>query len=221
VHGDEEIPLWKRVQRRGERTRIGLEHVMASCAIPLIFPAIEVEGEYYGDGSVRQSAPLAPAIHLGADRLLAVATRHDRRKRGIARRDVNGYPPPAQVLSMLFNAIFLDTLEADAERLNRINQLLASAPGSRPGGLRPIELLVIRPSLDLGSLALAYQNRLPRTLRFLLRGLGTHRTRSPDLLSYLIFEREYLSRLFELGYEDAHGEWSRIERFLAGEDRAA
>ncbi len=217
VHGAPGIPTWERVRRCGRATKMGVEHVMASSALPLIFPAISVDGEYYGDGSIRQAAPLAPAIHLGADRLLAVATRYSPTLDEVQARAIRGYPPPAQVLGMLFNTLFLDTLEADAERLERINRVLAALPpgGEPPNGLRKIDLLVLRPSRDLGKLAERYKRMLPRSLRILLRGLGIQRIRGADLLSYLIFEGPHISAVMELGYEDALSQWSAIERFLA------
>ncbi len=223
VQGAPDIPTWERVRRCGVATKINVEHVMASSALPLIFPAIQVDGEYYGDGSIRQAAPLAPAIHLGADRLLAIATRYRPTLSEVRRRKLRGYPPPAQVLGMLFNTLFLDTLDGDAERLERINRVLAALPpGSpSPNGLRSIDLLVVRPSRDLGTLAEAYKRLLPRSLRLLLRGLGIQRIRSADLLSYLIFEAPHISAVMELGYEDALSQWPEIERFFAQQDTAA
>ncbi len=217
VQGGPGTPTWERVRRCGLATRIGVEHVMASSALPLIFPAISVDGEYYGDGSIRQAAPLAPSIHLGAERLLAVATRYGPTLDEVRARAIRGYPPPAQILGMLFNTLFLDTLEADAERLERINRVLeALPPGTAPpNGLRQIDLLVLRPSRDLGKLAEGYKRILPRSLRILLRGLGIQRIRGADLLSYLIFESPHISAVMELGYEDALSQWPEIEQFFA------
>jgi NTE family protein len=219
VQGGEGVPTWERVRRCGLATKITVDHVMASGSIPLIFPAIPIDGEYYGDGSIRLSAPLAPAIHLGADRLLAIATRYSPTLDEVRALATAGYPPPAQLLSALLNSIFLDALEADAERLQRINRLLSALPPgtSSSDGLRPIELFVIRPSRDLGLLAEEHKSRLPRSLRFLLRGLGSHRTHGSELLSYLIFEAPFISRVLELGYEDALTRWDEIERFFAGD----
>ena len=216
VDGAPNVQSWERVRRCGIRTDIGVEHVMASCSLPLIFPAIEMDGVYYGDGSIRQAAPLAPAIHLGADRMLAVSTRYLATSVEIRSRSVEGYPPPAQILSMLFNTIFLDTLEGDVERLRRLNKVLEMVPDGQPApdGLRPIDILVLRPSKDLGRLAAEYKGKLPRSLRFMLRGLGAHRVRRPDLLSYLLFEEPYVGRLVELGYEDALSQWPKIETFF-------
>lgn len=216
VEGQADIATWERTRRCGVATRITLDHVLASGALPLIFPAISIEGEYYGDGSIRQAAPLAPAIHLGADRLLAVATRYSPTLNEVRGLATAGYPPPAQIMGILLNSIFLDTLDVDAERLQRVNRLLEGIPPSSPvpEGLRPINLLVIRPSRDLGSMAEGFGRLLPRSLRFMMRGLGIQRHRSADLLSYLIFEQPYLSLVMELGYEDALSNWGRIERFF-------
>jgi NTE family protein len=217
VHGPENIPTWNRARRSGVRTKTTVDHVMASSALPLIFPAIDVDGEYYGDGSIRQAAPLAPAVHLGADRLLAIATRYGATLAEVRERATAGYPPPAQVIGLLFNTIFLDTLEQDAERLQRLNDVLDALPYGipNPGGLRRVRLHVIRPTRDLGVLAIGYRNKLPRALRLLLRGMGVERVRSGDLLSYLIFEEPYVSQLIELGYDDTRARWDEFERFFA------
>lgn len=218
VHGGEDSPTWERARRCGKAAKIGIDHVMASSAIPLIFPAIEVDGDYYGDGSMRQTAPLAPAIHLGADRLLAIATRYAPTLEEARSRAITGYPPPAQIIGLLFNAIFMEALDADAERLERLNRLIdALPPSTDPEDLRRIDLLVIRPSRDLGQLAAEHSPKLPRSLRFVLRGLGIQRVRGADLVSYLSFEAPYIGRVMELGYEDGLSQWPEIERFLAGD----
>lgn len=220
VHGQEDVPLWQRVRRISLRTRIGVEHVMASSSIPLVFPAVKVSDEYYGDGSIRQAAPLAPAIHLGANRLLAISTRYSPTLEEVEERMTPQYPPPAQIIGMLFNTIFLDTLEGDAERLRRINEILDALPeGSHsPEDLRKIRLLVIRPSRDLGNMAEGYRKRLPRSLRFMLRGLGVQRLRGPELLSYLLFETPYVASVMELGYEDTMSQWNEIEPFFTTDE---
>ena len=213
-----EIETWERVGRRAVQARIGVDHVMASSALPLIFPAIPLDGDYYGDGSIRQHAPLAPAIHLGASHLLAISVRYSRTVVEASEPQVQGYPPPAQVLGMLMNAVFLDSLSMDSERVERVNELISLLPVGTPvpGGMRRIELLVLRPSRDLGKLSADLGKYLPRTLRMLLGGLGTDRLRSPDFLSYLLFERPYIERLLQLGYDDGIAQWDQVERFLAG-----
>lgn len=217
VHGGKDAPTWERARRCGTSTTISVDHVMASSSIPLIFPAVKLDGEYYGDGSIRQAAPLAPAIHLGAERLLAIATRYAPTLEEVRDRARPGYPPPAQILSLLFNTIFLDTLEGDAERLGQINRVLEALQAEKtdPEGLRRIELLVIRPSRDLSALAEDHKGSLPKSLRFVLRGLGVQHARGAELLSYLIFEPPYLSQIMELGYEDALSQWDEIERFYS------
>lgn len=192
---------------------------MASAALPVIFPAIQVGDEYFGDGSIRQSAPLAPAVHLGAERLLAISVRYPLSEDEREVPQIRGYPPPAQILGMIMHGVFIDALENDAERLQRINRTLgALPPGVRhPDGLRPVDILLLRPSRDLGKMSADLVGNLPRALRVVARGLGASRTTTPDFLSYLLFERAYIERLMSLGFEDAHSNWDRIEAFLQGQ----
>ncbi len=215
VHGAEDVPTWRRAGRGSVRTRISEDHVLASSALPLIFPAIAIGDEYFGDGSIRQISPLAPAIHIGARRLLAISVRY--RAPGNAQAESAGYPPPAQVMGMLMNAVFLDAMESDAERLERVNRSLIATSTDRPHpeGLQPLELLVLRPSRDLGDLARDLAGHLPHALRYLLRGLGSSTSKSQDMLSYLLFERPYIERLIELGRADALAHWDRIAPLLA------
>lgn len=199
----ERVETWQRPQRRAFETKLRIDHVMASAALPILFPAVRLEGSWHGDGGVRLATPLAPAIHLGAGRILAVSTRYRRSAAEADVPDVNGYPPPAQIGGVLLNSIFLDLLDQDAHQLERINRLIAGLPEGRREGLRPIRLLTLRPSVDLGRLASEFEPRLPRGFRFLTRGLGTRETRSSDLLSLLLFQPDYLSRLVEIGEADA------------------
>jgi len=213
------IEMWERTRRHAVATHLDVDHVMASAAIPLFFPARNVAGDWYGDGSLRQGSPLAPAVYLGADRILVVSSRYGART-GDQGGTGDGYPPAAQVLGLMLNSIFLDNVDADAERLERINEIVARVPDRRKWLIseRPVSMLVIRPSNDLGRLAARYETRLPRGLRYLVRGLGTRRVASPDLLSYLMFEGEYLRELIRLGERDASRNWLRIRRFLDGGD---
>jgi NTE family protein len=212
VHGIEGIRTWERAGRIAVRASIGVDHVLASSALPILFPAIGLGKNFYGDGSSRQTAPLAPAVHLGAGRILAISLRYKRSRAEEAEVQIRGYPPPAQVLGLLLNSIFLNVLEADAERLERVNRSMAAlAPGQRhPDRLRPIRLRVLHPSRDLGKLSHDLAHCLPQGLRFLIRGLGSRRLRSPDFLSYLLFERPYVERLLELGRADALAQWDVI-----------
>jgi NTE family protein len=209
-----ELESWERANRRGVKTRITVDHVLASAALPLIFPAVELEGGWYGDGGIRMYTPLAPAIHLGADTILAISTRYPRNRVEASRKVITGYPPPAQVAGVLLNAIFLDAVEQDAYRLERINRLLGAIPSDERKGLRPIRLLTPRPSRDLGRLAADYEAKLPRAFRFLTRGLGTRETSSPDFLSLLMFQPDYLRQLIEIGEQDAENHLDEIQQLL-------
>ena len=216
VQGEEDLRMWRRPQREARREHLTLDHVLASAAIPLLFPAVQLGDGHYGDGSVRQTAPLAPAIHLGARRILAVSSRYPRDVEEARRPSVEGYPPIAQIGGVLANSSFLDTLETDARWVRRVNRLVSKIPEEerRRERLQEIDLLVLRPSRDLGRLAAEYERELPRTLRFLTRGLGTRESDSPDLVSYLLFERGYLRHLIELGERDAERQWPRLASFL-------
>jgi NTE family protein len=214
VQGDS-IEMWERPQRKSVRTRLTIDHVMASTALPLLFPAIRVGRDWYGDGGIRLTAPLSPAVHLGASRILTISTRYDRSRQEADQPQVPGYPPPAQVLGVLYNAIFLDLIDQDVARMQRMNRLLERLSDAQRGSLRVIDILVIRPSQDLGRISSEYEPRLPKGFRFLTRGLGTRRTESPDILSLVMFQEDYLRRLIELGEADAETEWDRIDAFIA------
>jgi NTE family protein len=214
----EDIKEWERPQRRSRNSVLTVEHVMASAALPLFFPAVELEGGWYGDGGVRLAAPLSPALHLGARRLLAISTRYDRTGSEADRPAVTGYPPPAQIVGVLMNSIFLDLLDHDALRLERLNRLLERLPPEERMGLKQVDLMVLRPSTDLGRLASQYEPQLPRVFRFLTRGLGTRETESPDFLSLVLFQPDYLRALIEIGERDAEAQHERVAAFLAREE---
>jgi len=211
------ITTWQRPQRKSVTCRLTVDHVMASASLPFFFPAVCVDGAWYGDGGIRLTAPLSPAVHLGARRIIAVSTRYARTREEADRPAVTGYPPPAAVAGMLYNAIFLDQLDADALQLQMLNGLLVNLPESQRNGLRHIDLLLVRPSIDLGRLANEYEPELPRAFRFLTRGLGTRETRSNDILSLMMFQTDYVRRLIELGEADAAARLPEIRRFL-GDD---
>lgn len=218
VQGVADVPIWQRAQRLAVREQISLAHVMASCAIPIFFPAVKLDGGFYGDGSVRQTAPLSPAIHLGARRILAVGMRAETGTILASDLMAQGeqYPTPAQVAALLLHSVFLDALDADVERLERINRLIETLPPGTPlpDDLRPVKLVQIRPSRDLGTLARGYVPRLPLLMDFVVKGIGGKEARGADFLSYLLFEPEYTGLLMELGHEDALAQWSRLEGLL-------
>jgi NTE family protein len=210
---------WERPNRIGINTTLTVDHIMASTSLPFFFPAVNIGEAWYGDGGIRLATPLAPAIHLGADHILAISTRYNRSKAEADQPAVVGYPPASQIFGILTNAVFLDALDQDAIILQRVNQLLERVPARKRLGLRPISLLMLRPSIDLGKLASEYEATLPSALGVFARTLGTEETRSPDWLSMLLFEHDYLTRLLETGYEDARTQHNRIETFFDVENR--
>lgn len=209
-----DIRGWERPNRRSSQTRLTVAHVMASAALPLFFPAVKVEDSWHGDGGIRLAAPMSPALHLGARRVLVISTRYRRSREEEAEPLIEGYPPPAQILGHLLNAIFLDVIDEDVLRLERLNRLLSKVPPGERDDLSPIDILTLRPSEDLGKLAREYEPRLPGAFRFLTRGLGTRQTRSPDFLSLLMFQPEYLARLMEIGEADAEARLDEIGALL-------
>ena len=212
----EDVELWRRPQREAVEAELTLDHVMASAALPLFFPAVRIGDEWHGDGGVRQTAPLSPAMHLGAERILAVSPRFQRGDEP-NRELALGYPPPAQVAGILANAVFLDMLDFDALQMQRVNALLRHLPETARQGLRPVRVLILRPSRDLGRLAAEHEYRMPRAFRFLQRGLSARNARSADVLSMVNFEPEFIERLIQLGEEDAEARIDEIAAFLDGE----
>ncbi len=224
--GARDIEPWTRSTRMGVRARIGVDHVMASAAIPVFFPPVAIEGSFYGDGCVRMHTPLSPAIHLGADRILAVGVRHPRSPLETALGEVRSKTsrlPVSEIAGVLLNAVFLDSLDPDLERLERTNRTLALVPNGRRGRdleVRPIQALALRPSQDLGRLAADEHQRFPAALRWFLRGIGATGRAGEDLLSYLAFEPVYVKRCIDLGYSDAMARRDEIEGFLLGRPKA-
>ncbi len=213
--GSIDILPWRRAQRLGVRSELRIEHLMASSALPFVFPAVKIHREFFGDGSMRQLAPVSPAIHLGADRILVIGAGRTAEE---GRVRVERYPSPAQIAGHALSSIFLDTLEVDLESLARINDTVGrlSAAQRKAAGIpfRPIETLVIQPSQRLDTIAGRHAASLPALLRTVLRGLGTLRREGSTLLSYLLFEPGYTRALIELGYHDAMARAPEVRRFL-------
>jgi NTE family protein len=196
---------WQRARRIGVRMRVTFDHLLASSALPFIFRPVHINREYFGDGSMRQIAPVSPALHLGADRLLVIGAGRQLSPEG-ERTKTTGYPSIAQIAGHALNSIFLDSLEVDLERLQRINRTLEIIPPEilerTAYPLRRVAFRVIRPSIDIEKIALAHARELPRTVRMLLRTVGGLKRNASTLLSYLLFERGYCRELIRLGYED-------------------
>ncbi|MBW3551899.1 MAG: patatin-like phospholipase family protein [Gemmatimonadetes bacterium] len=209
-----DIKLWERANRKSVKTAIRVDHVMASAALPLMFPAVCIGDQWYGDGGIRLAAPLSPALHLGARRVLAVSTRFDQSRAEADEYEVAGYPPPAQVMGVLMNSVFLDLLDQDVMRLERLNRLLDRLPPDQRNGMSPVRFVVMRPSRDLSKLAAEFEPRLPRAFRFMTGGLGARETGSPDLLAMMMFQPDYLRALIALGEEDAEQRLDEIVELL-------
>lgn len=211
--------LWNRGQLRGNLAELTIDHIMASAALPMFFPAVQLESAWHGDGGVRLTAPLSPALHLGATRILAVSPRA-KPVISLPEELRAPYPSPIQIAGVLLNAVFLDLLDYDALQMNRINRLVAQVPEDKRAGLRQVEVMVLRPSKDLGALAAEHELGMPRSLRFFESGLNNRFDRSSDAISMVNFEHEYLSLLMRLGEEDAAQRHDEIEGFLNGSLRA-
>jgi NTE family protein len=200
---------------------IGIEHLLASSALPFIFPAMHINREYFGDGSMRQIAPVSPALHLGADRVLVVSVGRQvapDRAPTRPREKSPGYPTLAQIAGHALDSIFLDSMEVDLERLQRINRTLSMIPAEvlqRNGSaLRHVDFMVISPSEELDKIALRHAAALPRTVRLLFRSVGAMQRGGATLLSYLLFERAYCRELIALGYKDAMARQDNLRGFL-------
>ncbi len=202
--------------RRTEHGAITVEHVMASTSLPILFPAVRLQGSWYGDGGVRESDPLWPAQALGAGRILAVSTRPAPSSAVAPIFGRRRYPPLAQILGVLSNAIFLDVLDDDFARLERRRRLLEKIAPAERDGHQPVRGMLLRPSDDLGALAARYQRELPRAFRFLVGGLGTREGEGGDFLSLVMFVPEYLERLIELGEKDARARGDELLDFVDG-----
>lgn len=209
------IEDWERPLRRGVRTELTVEHIMASAALPILFSPVQIHDQWYGDGGVRLVAPLSPAIHLGADRMLVLSTHYAAPGKPPRRAKCDGPPTPAVILGALYDAVFLDHLDQDAIQLKRINELLGRLEPENRMGLREVETVVIRPSADLGKIANEYEAELPRTFRYLMRRLGSKEASDQDVISTVMFHQDYIGRLIELGQQDAARNADAIAGLLA------
>lgn len=206
--------------QRVESTLMTVEHVLASSALPFVFPAVRIGTAWHGDGGIRLASPLSPAVHLGATRIIAMSTGYQRTAAEASQPAIFGYPPAAQLLGQLVNAIFLDVIDEDVARMQRMNEMIQKMDTSERNGLKPIDLLVLRPSVDLGKLAGEYERYLPAKVKLLVRALGAKETESPDFVSLLMFQPEYTRRIIEIGEMDVDLRLDEIRAFLGQEEAA-
>ena len=217
------VSPWQRTRRRGEIAALTPEHLLASAAIPFLFPAARIGDDYFMDGSVRQIAPLSPPLNLGARRILVVAIGQFNGQRPPLRREAAEYPSFAQVAGHALSTVFLDNLAADVERMMLVNRLLDLVPpDSIPDNrIAHVDALVLAPSRDLGAVAMEHAERLPSALRTLMRALGSTEGTGANLTSYLLFDRAYCRALLALGYADTMARGAEVHAFLAGAAHAA
>jgi len=212
--------LWRRGRWSVERTRIGVEHLMASSAIPIFFPSVEIEGRHLGDGSIRNTAPLSPAIHLGADRIIAIGVRRAGLPPERARAGRRAAPTIAEIAGALLDAVMLDAIEVDVEHSGRVNQSVLAAP--TPEAEHPfrwVEVLWVSPSRSFREVAAELEHRIPPIVRYLMRGLGPDDA-TTELASYLLFDGEFCRRLVEAGKADVRARSDEIAEFLRAPLRA-
>ena len=213
-----EQPGWERTRRLGFNTELNLDHLMASIAVPYVFPPTRIGTEYFGDGAMRQATPLSPAVHLGADRILVIGIRDE----------TGGQPPPqageppsfAQIAGYMLDTLFMDGLYSDLERITRINEMLDAVPSETvtigDTEMRPIDTMLIVPSEDLRIIAEKHRAELPFAIRALLRGVGGKSPGENKLLSFLLFEQAYTRELIRLGYRDAMNVKDELLAFVTG-----
>ena len=219
--GEEGLTEWRGSRRLGISTTIGMEHLLASSAIPGVFPTVRIGRQYYGDGAMRQLSPISPALHLGADKVFIIGVSGNRAKRAKPRRVVARHPPSmAQMAGQMLNSAFIDSFEADIEHLEKINELINLVPEevrlAKALSLKSIQSLIISPSKEIDKIAGRHIRYLPNTLRLFLRAFGaTAKGGGSAITSYLLFTPSFTRELVDLGYQDAMWERDAIKAFFA------
>ena len=217
--GVDEIVPWRRARRIGIPARIENKHLLASSALPFIFPAALINREYFGDGSMRQIAPISSALHLGATHVMVIGVTSNGYANQARREEMSDYPPLAQIAGHALNSIFLDSMEVDLERVRRINELVAMLPESvcAQADIKHVDVLIVSPSQPIEKIAERYAAELPWTIRLLLRMVGAMTHGGSILLSYLLSEGKFCRALIDLGYQDALKRRDEILCFLDGQ----
>jgi len=214
---EEGIAPWYRAKRRGQPSQINCDHLMASAAIPMVFPSIKIRKQHFGDGSIHQLSPLSPAIHLGAEKIFIVGV--EQPKEPLHARENNPHPPTTSTIAgHLLDTIFSDTLQSDIERMTRINETLTLIPEhikKERDGLKNIDTLLVNPSHDFNAIAVKYFSELPLSIRILLRSIGITNDSESSIISYLLFDKNYCQELIKLGFSDAMEQETKIRDFLS------
>ena len=210
------ITPWQRARRVGVPSQIQSKHLLASSALPFFFPATQINREYFGDGSMRQIAPISSSLHLGATRLLIIGVTANGAVEQPSRSEIGDYPSLAQIAGHALNGLFLDSMEVDLERMRRINNLVAIMPEemSKRADFKKIDVLVIKPSQPIEKIAERYIGEFPWTIRVLLRLIGAAHRSGATLISYLLSEGRFCRALIDLGYRDAMERREEILHFL-------
>ncbi len=214
--GVKQLVPWRRTGRVGVAMEINIQHLLASAALPFIFPATLIHREYFGDGSMRQTAPISPALHLGATSVLVIGVTANGNIEQSERSDIGEYPSLARIAGHAMNSIFLDSMEVDLERVKKINDLVAIMPDEmrERANLRHVDVLVVSPSQPIEKIAERHAAELPWTIRLLLRLFGARQHSGGTLVSYLLTERKFCRALIDLGYQDALKRRDEIMGFL-------
>ncbi len=217
IQGHEEIQPWSRTNQVGIHAKIGLQHLMASSAIPFLFATESIDNDFYGDGTMRQHSPTSPALHLGANKLLIIGNKHEAPASESEKR-IDRNPSLGQVAGHVLDSIFLDNVSADVERIQRANKNLSQIPEKHlpdnSVSMRQVEILYISPSRDLYPIAQKHYDLMPKSVRIFLRRLGTSRKHGSNLISYLLFEKEYCRELIALGYSDTIARKDEVMQFM-------
>ena len=202
---------WQRAKRKGVKTVLTTKHLLASAAIPLVFPSVKIGDQFFGDGSIHQLSPLSPAIHLGADKILIIGVEQPREDKYYGNSEF--HPDSATITGHLLDTIFTDSLNSDLERMQRVNTTLNHA-NEQKAGLKNVESMLINPSRNFNKIASKHYHNMPSAIRFLLRFAGVTRDSESALISYLMFEKPFTQELIQLGYEDGLEQIDAITEFL-------
>lgn len=214
--GVKQLKPWRRTGRVGVAMEISIQHLMASAALPFIFPSTLIHREYFGDGSMRQTAPISPALHLGATRVMVIGVTANGNLEPAERSEIGEYPSLARIAGHVMNSIFLDSMDVDLERVKKINDLVAIMPEEmrERADLRHVDVMVLSPSQPIDKIAERYAAELPWTIRLLLRLVGARQRSGATLVSYLLTEKKFCRALIDLGYQDALKRRDEILHFL-------